>query len=177
MKKKLCYKTRKVLWNFSKILSSQNYPCSLPFFQRYYYHPIYLFFLHHLLRLIIFLLPRKVVRTSFQKPQLGGPWKEKEKHPFHLFSLAFPNKFYLKFYFIMVLDYYFTLFLPFPWLINYNHTFQCTKSSTHSSPSWFWLKFFFSLNSWFCAWSRFVGFKSQKWMKNHPRSLEFDIDP
>jgi hypothetical protein len=48
----------------------------------------------------------------------------------------------LRFYFTMVLDRYFKSFLPFPWPINCNHAFQCTKSSTHSSPSWFWLKIF-----------------------------------
>jgi hypothetical protein len=54
--------------------------------------------------------------------KLGGLWKEKEKHPFHLFSpspptillkhFCFPLIF--KFYFTMVLDCYFTPFLPFP---------------------------------------------------------------
>jgi hypothetical protein len=34
-------------------------------------------------------------------------------------------------------------FLPFPWPINYNHASKCTKSSTHSSSSWFWSKIFF----------------------------------
>jgi hypothetical protein len=42
----------------------------------------------------------------------------------------------------MVLNYYFTPFLLFPWLINYNHTSRCTKSSTYSSLSWFWSKIF-----------------------------------
>ncbi len=40
----------------------------------------------------------------------------------------------------MVLDRYFTSFLPFPWPINYNHAYWCTKSSTHSLPNWFWSK-------------------------------------
>ncbi len=47
--KKLCYQTRKGLWNFFKILSSQHYPCSLPFFQKYYKYPIYSPSFHHLL--------------------------------------------------------------------------------------------------------------------------------
>jgi hypothetical protein len=34
-------------------------------------------------------------------------------------------------------------FLPFLWPINYNHTSRCSKSSTHSSSIWFWLKIFF----------------------------------
>jgi hypothetical protein len=42
----------------------------------------------------------------------------------------------------MVLNYYFSPFPPFPWPINWNHTFWCTKFSTHSSLSWFWLKIF-----------------------------------
>jgi hypothetical protein len=37
----LCYQTRKGLWIFSKISSSQHYPYSFPFFQKYYKHPIY----------------------------------------------------------------------------------------------------------------------------------------
>ncbi len=48
----------------------------------------------------------------------------------------------LRFYFIMVLNCYFTPFLLFPWPINYNHAFQYTKFSTHSSSSWFRLKIF-----------------------------------
>jgi hypothetical protein len=40
----------------------------------------------------------------------------------------------------MVLNRYFMLFLHFIWPINCNHTSWCTKSSTSSSPSWFWLK-------------------------------------
>ncbi len=67
IKKKSCYKTCKVSWNFSKISSSQNYPYSLTFLQRYYYHPIYSPSFHHLLRLIILLLSRKVIGMSFQK--------------------------------------------------------------------------------------------------------------
>ncbi len=42
----------------------------------------------------------------------------------------------------MVLDHYFTPFLHFHWLINYNHASRCTKFSTHSSLSWFWSKIF-----------------------------------
>jgi hypothetical protein len=30
--------------------------------------------------------------------------------------------------------------------------------------------FFFSLNSWHCAWSHFMSLKSHKWMKNHPKN-------
>jgi hypothetical protein len=48
----------------------------------------------------------------------------------------------LRFYFTMVLDCYFRPFLDFSWFINCNHTSWCTKSSTHSLPSWFWLKIF-----------------------------------
>jgi len=76
-------------------------------------------------------------------------WWSMGKHLFHLFSFFPPNKFYLKFfslilkfYFTMVLDHYFTFFLLFPWPINCNHAFQCTKSSTRSSPNWFWSKIF-----------------------------------
>jgi hypothetical protein len=45
----------------------QIYPYSFPSFQRYYYDPIYSLSFHCLLRFIILLLPRKVVRTSFQR--------------------------------------------------------------------------------------------------------------
>jgi hypothetical protein len=52
---------------------------------------------------------------------LGGLWKEKEKHLFHLFSFYPPANFIstffsliLKFYFAMGLHYYFTPFFPFP---------------------------------------------------------------
>jgi hypothetical protein len=40
----------------------------------------------------------------------GGPWKEKENHSFHLFSLP-PNKFYLNFFFPLILRFYFTMVL------------------------------------------------------------------
>ncbi len=68
--KKLCYQSQKGLWNFSKILSSQNHPYSLSFFKKYHNHPIYYLFFHHLLKLIILFFPRKVVRTSFFTIQL-----------------------------------------------------------------------------------------------------------
>jgi hypothetical protein len=45
----------------------QIYPYSFPFFQKYYYHPIYSPFFHHLLGLIIIFLPRKIVGTKFQR--------------------------------------------------------------------------------------------------------------
>jgi hypothetical protein len=31
----------------------------------------------------------------------GGPWKEKEKNPFHIFSFPSPNKFYLNLFFFI----------------------------------------------------------------------------
>jgi hypothetical protein len=64
-------------------------------------------------------------------PMLGGQWKKKEKVPFHLFPFS-PQAILLRpscFSFdIKVLLYHgsrplFTHFLPFPWPINYNHTF------------------------------------------------------
>jgi len=76
--KKLCYKTRDGLWNFSKISSFQNYPYSLPFFQKYHNHPIDSSSFHHLPRLIILLLPRKVVRTSFLKIQIESYVRKRE---------------------------------------------------------------------------------------------------
>ncbi len=48
----------------------------------------------------------------------------------------------LWFCFTMVLNHYFTSFHLLPWPINYNHAYLCTQSSTHSSPSWIWLKIF-----------------------------------
>jgi hypothetical protein len=82
---------------------------------------------------------------------LGGLWKEKEKHHFHLFSLS-PLIILLKhfffpliwrIYFTMVLNHYFMFFFPFSWPINYNPAFWCTKSFTHSSLRWLKLKIFF----------------------------------
>jgi hypothetical protein len=53
--------------------------------------------------------------------KFGGLWKEKEKHPFHLFSLPpqqilleFFFSLILRFYFTMILNHYFIFFLPFP---------------------------------------------------------------
>jgi hypothetical protein len=48
----------------------------------------------------------------------------------------------LEFCFTMALDYYFASFFLFPWPINFSHTSQGAKFSTHSSPSWFWSKIF-----------------------------------
>jgi hypothetical protein len=60
----------------SKISSSQPYPYSFPFFQKYYNHLIYSLSFHHLLKLIIFLLPMKVVGTSILKIQIENyVWK------------------------------------------------------------------------------------------------------
>ncbi len=42
----------------------------------------------------------------------------------------------------MVINRYFMSFFHFPWPINYNHGYRCTKFSTHSSSSWFWSKIF-----------------------------------
>jgi len=75
---KLCYKTREGLWNFSKISSSQNYSYSLPFFQKYHNHPIYSPSFHHLLRLIIFFPPRKVVKINFLKIQIENYVQKRE---------------------------------------------------------------------------------------------------
>ncbi len=69
---------QKGLWNFSKISNSQNYLYSLPFFQKYHNCPIYFFYFHHLLRLIIFLLPKKVVGTSFFKIQIESYVQKRE---------------------------------------------------------------------------------------------------
>ncbi len=62
-----------------------------------------------------------------------------------------PNKYYLNPFFPIDLKVLFShgsrpLFYTFPLFslaINYNHASQCTKSSTHSSLSWFWSKIFF----------------------------------
>ncbi len=79
----------------------------------------------------------------------------------------------------MVLNYYLTYFLLFPWPINYNHAFQGTKFFTHSLLSWFWLKIFFlSLNSRCCTWLCLMGLKLHKWTKNCLESvLKFDTNP
>jgi hypothetical protein len=55
------------------------YPYSFPFFQRYYYHPIYSLFFHHLLRLLIFLLPKNIIGTSFQIFKLKSHPKRKRQ--------------------------------------------------------------------------------------------------
>jgi hypothetical protein len=39
-------------------------------------------------------------------------------------------------------------FLPFPWSINYDCTFQCNKSSTLSLSIWFWLNLWFLFSPW-----------------------------
>ncbi len=75
--KKLCYQARKGLWNFSKISSSQHYLYSFPFFQKYYKHPIYSPSFHHLPRLIILLLPKKVMGTSILKIQIKNYVRKK----------------------------------------------------------------------------------------------------
>jgi hypothetical protein len=67
------------------------------------------------------------------------------------FSHFPPNKFYLNLFFsinLKVLLYHgsrplLTPFLPSSWPINYNHTFWCNKSFTHSLPIWFWSKIYF----------------------------------
>jgi len=76
--KKLCYQTQEGLWNFFKTSSSQHYPYSLPFFQKYYKHPIYYPSFHHLLGLIIILLPKKVVETNILKIWIENYVQEKE---------------------------------------------------------------------------------------------------
>ncbi len=84
----------------------------------------------------------------------------------------------LGFCFTIVLDHYFASFLLFPWPINYNHTSRGTKSSTHSSPSWFWSKIFSF------PWIHGVVHDYVLWASNHtnewktaPRIIpRFDID-
>ncbi len=68
--KKLCYQTQEGLCNSSKISNSQHHPYSLPFFQKYYKHSIHSLSIHHLLKVIILLLPRKVVGISILKTQI-----------------------------------------------------------------------------------------------------------
>ncbi len=48
-----------------KFQAPQNYPYPLPFCQKCYYHLIYSPSFHHLLRLMVLFLPRKVVGKSF----------------------------------------------------------------------------------------------------------------
>ncbi len=105
----------------------------------------------------------------------GGQWKEKEKHLF-TFSHFPPNKFYLNLQFFSfdfkVLLYHgskplLTHFLPFPWPINYDCASRCNKSSTHSSPIWFWLNIFFIfLEIMALCIGILTGLKLHKWMKN-----------
>ncbi len=59
--------TRKGLWDFFKISTSQHYPYSLPFSQNYYKCPLYYPFAYHLLRLIILLFLNKDVGITFLK--------------------------------------------------------------------------------------------------------------
>jgi hypothetical protein len=81
--------------------------------------------------------------------QTWWPLEGNEKTSFSPLSTFHPIRFYLNFfplilgfYFTMVLNHYFAYFFSFPWPINYNHASQITKSSTHSSSSWFWSKIF-----------------------------------
>jgi hypothetical protein len=63
--------------------------------------------------------------TSFSPPSTF--------HPIRFYFNFFPL--ILRFYFTMVLNHYYMFFLHFPLPINYNHAFQGTNSSTHSSPN------------------------------------------
>ncbi len=118
--------------------------------------------------------------------KLGVLWKDKEKLHFYLFSLSFQQILIIpyfslisRFYFTMVLHRYFTPFLPFPWPINCKHTYWCTNCSTHSLPSWFWLKIF----SFY--WIHDTAHDHVLWAASHtsewrttPRVIfRFDIDP
>jgi hypothetical protein len=66
----------------------------------------------------------------------------------------------------MVLNYYFTPFLPFLWPINYNHiTWGIKFFHTFITKLILIEDFFISLNSWCCACLCFMGLKLHKWMK------------
>jgi hypothetical protein len=85
----------------------------------------------------------------------------------------------LRFFFTMVLGRYFMPFLPLPWPMNNNHASRCTKSSTHSSPSWFWSNFFSF------PWIHGITHDHVLWALNHTNEWRttlkviprFDIDP
>jgi hypothetical protein len=64
--------------NILKDFKLQIYPYSFPFFQMYYYDPIYSPSFYHLLGLITFLLPRKVVRKSFERFKLEITFEKKK---------------------------------------------------------------------------------------------------
>jgi hypothetical protein len=79
----------------------------------------------------------------------------------------------LRFYFTMVLGRYLHIFFLFPWPINYNHAFQCNKSSTHSLPIDFdWKFLFFSLKLWHMATS----YKLQTAQVNEEPTLGSTLD-
>jgi hypothetical protein len=89
---------------------------------------------------------------AFERFQACWPLEEEGEMSFSTFFTFPPQQILhkpsffpliLRFYFTVVLDHYFMPFLPFLSPINYNHTSQCTKSSTNSLLSWFWLKIFF----------------------------------
>jgi len=63
-------KLEKVYKKFLKFQAPNTIFYSLPFSQKYYKHPIYSPSFHHLLRLIILFLPRKVVEISIFKTQI-----------------------------------------------------------------------------------------------------------
>ncbi len=63
---------------FSKISNSKHYPYLLPFFQKYYKHPIYFPSFHQLLRPIILLLPKKVGGTCIFNIQIKNYVQERE---------------------------------------------------------------------------------------------------
>ncbi len=82
--KKLCYQIGEgylfiyyYFFNY-KISSSQHYPYSLPFFQKYYKHPIYSPFFHHLPRLIILFLSKKVLGTIILKIRIENYVRKRE---------------------------------------------------------------------------------------------------
>ncbi len=83
---KVVLQNQKGLWNFYKISNSQNYPYSFLFFQKHHNHPIYFPSFHHL-RLIILLLPRKVIRTSFLKIQVESYIQKKKSQMFQICPL------------------------------------------------------------------------------------------
>jgi hypothetical protein len=103
----------------------------------------------------------------------GGQWEEKHLSPFSTFpstnfTWTFIFSFDLKVLFYHGSKSLLTHFLSFPWPINYNHAFQCNKSSMHSLLIWLKIEDFFSFPwNYGVAYGHVLqGLKLHKWMEN-----------
>jgi hypothetical protein len=90
--KKLCYQTQKGFWNSSKISISQHFP-TFYILLKYLKHPTHSPSFHHLLRLIIFLLPflRKITQEEDPKHPLPQAFHDPSLSLFFLSNGSYGN--------------------------------------------------------------------------------------